>query len=394
MSFNFIRSTIRPSTLLRTKPPIRAPHFKSPKGFLSTQVQQNNRLPTWIGLTTLVLTTSTLTYTFYPKSEEVFPKDIKKILRLALLAERNGDLVQSKKCFMDAYEHGKMELDLMKLSGIGIRWASMLERFQEFKEAKEVYTKVYKELEKGIAIGKGKGDEGFVKMRMVSVAQKLASISEDQKEVERYLAWSVEELLKLTLPQGNRSRENGKEKERIVLGELDLPEWVKEVELGSCLESLGDFYAKHGPPEYSLTLYLQALSILLPPKPRQKEPTILEKCHASIIMNNISQLHVQRKPYKIKESREWLKKALELIPVGKDLTDEERFECLKNRMVIEENLGTLDEMMGDFGNAKQRFSGGKMVAEELGVRSWIDRCDENLNRIQSKESGQKDTTLS
>ncbi|EGG13212.1 Hypothetical protein MELLADRAFT_58366 [Melampsora larici-populina 98AG31] len=398
MSFHFIRSSYRSSIFqLAKNSSTPSKHLTKPyQRTFHTQIKPRNQLPKWIGLSTIILSIGLISYTVFPTSihEGGFPKEIKKNLRFALLAEKNGELIQSKKFFKYAYELGRLEgIELMKLSGIGIRWGSMLESFDEIQEAKEVYLLVFKDLEDRISNENGNGIEGYLKMRMVSVAQKLAQISNDKKLIEKYLTWSVEELLKLSLPGigSNRSREN----EKIVLGEIELPEWVKGIELGSCLESLGDFYAQNGEPEYSLTLYLQALSILLPPKPRKKEPTVLERCHASILMNNISQLHLQRKPKMISQSKEWLKKALELIPIDDDddevnLNQEERFECLKNRMVIEENLGSLEEMMGDLVKAKERFLVGKELAKELKVGSWIDRTDENLKRIELKQIGQKD----
>ncbi|KAH9812502.1 hypothetical protein DFH28DRAFT_930932 [Melampsora americana] len=399
MTFNFLRSTLLPKLSNQRQIPIRSRPFNTlHKVLIHNQPRrEKDRISNkskWIGMSSIILIISTITFTgFYLTQEPIFSKEIKEKLRIGIISEGRGDLMKSNEGFKEAYELGKSKkIELNKLSGIGIRWGLMLERSLEVQEAKKVYLLVFKDLEDGLQSVKDEEEKRRLKMRMISIAQKLSTLSDDQDEIEGYLTWSVEEILKLSLPElENRSNSNSIEtqkvkKDGIILGEIDLPEWVKSVELGSCLESLGEFYAKNGKPEYSLTLYLQALSILLPPKPRKREPTILEKCHASILMNNISQLHLQTQPKMIDECQEWLKKSLDLILSieSKILNSEERFESVKNRMVIEENLGSLEEMRGEFDQAKEKYRVSQQMAHQLGIQSWIDRSDENLKRINLK----------
>jgi hypothetical protein len=91
-------------------------------------------------------------------------------------------------------------------------------------------------------------------------------------EEEKWLTWSVERLLEIVQEHGvalrsgpsengteERGQENQAEEVRLVLADLDLPEWVTKTDLGAPLEALGAFYARQGKVEsvrfsFSLTL--------------------------------------------------------------------------------------------------------------------------------------------
>lgn len=71
----------------------------------------------------------------------------------------------------------------------------------------------------------------------------------------------------------------------ILVGEMDLPSWVTKTDIGATLESLGNLYARKGNVEYAMPLYLQSISLLMPPpSARKEEPSTEEKCHAATIV--------------------------------------------------------------------------------------------------------------
>lgn len=72
----------------------------------------------------------------------------------------------------------------------------------------------------------------------------------------------------------------------MLVGELDLPPWVGKNDLGATLEALGNFYAGKRNVEYAMPLYLQSISLLLPPPKADKpEPGSADKCHAATIVS-------------------------------------------------------------------------------------------------------------
>lgn len=133
----------------------------------------------------------------------------------------------------------------MKLSGIAITLCEVLEQDNRFKEAHEWYTAALEHLRKNWSVLTNEE-----KLRAISIGQKLGEMADTyqlgEAEEERWLTWSVEEMLKLakaiesTKPRGN-SEEN-----RLVLSDLELPKWARVTDIGAPLESLGAFYARTG----------------------------------------------------------------------------------------------------------------------------------------------------
>ena len=78
----------------------------------------------------------------------------------------------------------------------------------------------------------------------------------------------------------------GKKIEPITVGELELPAWVGKADMGATLEALGNLYAARGDVEYAMPLYLQSISLLVPPPSSGKpEPGSSDKCHAATIVS-------------------------------------------------------------------------------------------------------------
>lgn len=83
-----------------------------------------------------------------------------------------------------------------------------------------------------------------------------------------------------------KSKKAESDEDAILVGELGLPKWVTKTDLGGTLETLGNLYARKGNVEYAMPLYLQTISLLLPPpQARQHEPSTGDKCHAATIVS-------------------------------------------------------------------------------------------------------------
>ena len=90
------------------------------------------------------------------------------------------------------------------------------------------------------------------RLRTVAVAFKLAELctNEEEVEVEKWLVWAVEEVLRLAGVQtkngdsvGGTARSDSTSAS-VVLAELDLPSWMCRVDLGAPLAALGSVYAR------------------------------------------------------------------------------------------------------------------------------------------------------
>jgi hypothetical protein len=158
----------------------------------------------------------------------------------------------------------------LKLSGIGIALAGVLEEDDRPQQAYEVYVDVLKDLQTRKELGLGKEKQRppppppplseRERMRIVAVAHKLGEMAEmyqqPQEEEEKWLTMAVEEVLRVVkdmqdVAKKGREKEKEKEKEKVkavktLLDDLELPPWVSRTDIGAPFESLGAFYARAG----------------------------------------------------------------------------------------------------------------------------------------------------
>lgn len=146
----------------------------------------------------------------------------------------------------------------LKLSGIG----AVLAEVAPERRAKEVLRSVW---DRGGASGSassdspGNGSSDWAAytltneecLRRVAVACKLAELcaNEDREEEERWLVWAVEEVLLLAGVQtknGSSAGSTAHFDSSVVLAELELPSWMRRVDLGAPLAALGSVYAHKG----------------------------------------------------------------------------------------------------------------------------------------------------
>jgi hypothetical protein len=182
----------------------------------------------------------------------------------------------------------------LKLSGIAITLASVLETDNRPKEAWDVYLQALSprpptgpsspQNEAHTSIKFPHPEEGQLSpqeiMRQVSIAHKLGEMAETygfgEAEEEKWLTWSVERLVEVVKEHeamlrsgsdrkyiGERGQEKPKNETRevteeirkledesgMLLADLDLPEWVTKTNLSAPLEALGAFYSRHGKVE-------------------------------------------------------------------------------------------------------------------------------------------------
>ncbi|EPQ29755.1 uncharacterized protein PFL1_02974 [Pseudozyma flocculosa PF-1] len=239
---------------------------------------------------------------------------------------------------------------------------------------------------------------------------------ESPDPAERNLVWSVEEMLRLALPEEVRQKAldaaaaGSKEatgvvdlagggaagrisdEDKVLIADLKLPPWVTQHEIGAAMEALGSFYATRGKAEYAVPLYLQALSILMPPPPSsssaagtRKQATVADRCRAAVLMNNLSQLFVEtgldaraHSASDLVQAKSWASKGLEISDItirkagfdgpppssssiktveetSEERTRQVRMECLRVQITLLFNLGVMSEMTGDVCDARKYY---------------------------------------
>ena len=132
----------------------------------------------------------------------------------------------------------------MKLSGIAIILCEVLEQDNKPKEAYEGYIAALEHLWKNWSALTSEE-----RLRAISLGQKLGEMADTyqlgEAEEERWLTWTVEEVLKVAM-DFRSSKHAGDNEGNVILSDLELPKWVTVTDIGAPLESLGAFYARTG----------------------------------------------------------------------------------------------------------------------------------------------------
>lgn len=132
----------------------------------------------------------------------------------------------------------------LKITGIAVALADALENSNKPVRAYEVYTQALQTLQKDEIKNTLTGPE---RLRAVAISLKLSELAQDLKlpnmEVEKWLVWSVEELLRIVKTPASGGTD---EDEQLNLPMLPLPSWITKTDVGAPLEALGSFYAKAG----------------------------------------------------------------------------------------------------------------------------------------------------
>lgn len=240
------------------------------------------------------------TFTVYPDSAT---HPIRSKLRAAIRAESTQEYERAANFFEQAYDlcldlyRQSHELErgddgLIKLSGIAVRWGGMWEQTGQLDRAIQVYDTGFQPIADRLErhklssvdgdVAAAAGVVGFEAVkRGAGLALKLGDLwttlgaatpslnREAQSEAERYYAWAVQELMRMSLtpeqkdkvkdemdkqnnphlvPSSSSSSPSTRPPSGDAKGEkgLELPGWIGEVELVAAFERLGDLYSRQG----------------------------------------------------------------------------------------------------------------------------------------------------
>ncbi|OBZ67454.1 TPR repeat-containing protein P27G11.02 [Grifola frondosa] len=336
----------------------------------------------------------------------MWPEEVRGDLRAGIKAKHQNDLNLSERYLRRAWETAQT-LPLvrfsaephLKLSGIAIALAEVLEANDRPQPAYEVYSGALSQLQNV------QGLSGRERMRAVSIAAKLGEMAEvyqqPPEEEERWLTWAVEEVLHIVRegqPRETVNVEGASADTPMMLAELDLPVWVSKSDVGAPLEALGKFYAREGKPEYATALYLQATSLLIPPPASKRQASTEELCRGAQLMNNLSDLMLQGPPPDNQRNAEkWARQSLSIIEKAKasakgnvDGID----ICEHTLAAVLFNLGSLLEMAGDYKQSAGLYKASLDQSNRIGMREGTMQARFALRRIERAVNKQSAATSS
>jgi len=355
-----------------------------------------------------VVSTAYGVYEFY-SAFTMWPKEVRGDLRAGIKAKNQGDFDISERYLRRAL---RTALDMpladfspephLKLSGIAIALASVLEAADRPEPAYEVYSDALSRLRTS-----PDALSGPERMRAVALASKLGEMAEvfqlPVEEEERWLTWAVEELLRIVRDEGNKGRlvvEGAVRNDGntpVMLAELEMPPWVTKTDVGAPLEALGRFYSREGNVEYAIPLYLQAINLLVPPKSSKKTSTVEERCRGAQLMNNLAELSIRGEPTatKRKQAEAWARQGLSTIEQTKaagKADAEDIMLCDEALAAVLFNLGSLLEMGGDFEESRSLYQRSLEQAKTIKMREGVMEAQtaiRRLDRAAKRRSGEE-----
>ncbi|KAH9915762.1 hypothetical protein B0H21DRAFT_326380 [Amylocystis lapponica] len=413
-----LRSETRPSSSLQAfaaKAALRrAPsrHVRSVRHISSESsprswVRSNSRISTVFGVLIALGVGSTAygLYEFYT-AFTLWPEEVRADLRAGIKAKHQGELFTSERYLRRAWETAlgldpaRFKADpLLKLSGIAIALAEVLEAEGKPQPAYDVYAAAHAALQAAPARSPAE------RMRGVALAARLGEMAETYQqppeEEERWLTCAVEELLRVLRDQraaeGLRVDGGGAADAPVVLAELELPSWVSRTDVGAPLEALGRFYSRQENVQYAIPLYLQAISLLVPPASAKRRTTTEEKCRGAELMNNLSELSLRGPPTPEKRDRaeQWARQALSTIERTKASAagDADLTTCETALAAVLFNLGSLLEMGGDFDKSRDFYQASWDQSKRIRMKEGILEAQVALRRLE-RASKRDSTTMS
>ncbi|KZT23713.1 hypothetical protein NEOLEDRAFT_1136204 [Neolentinus lepideus HHB14362 ss-1] len=373
-----------------------------------------------------IATTGCGIYQFY-QTFTLWPPAVRGDLRAGIKAKNQGDLVLSERYLRRALETAQ-SLPLsdfspepyLKLSGIAVALAEVLEANGKPEEAYKTYADALDRLKKAISYSEQlKLQElassaptskdtpthetelvltGPERLRAVAIACKLGEMADTyqqpETEEEQWLTWAVEELLRTLIDMRQHhkiadatKREEKQKDVQIVLADLSLPKWVTKTDVGAPIEALGRFYAKTGRVDYATTLYLQAISILMPPAGSGNTASAEDSCRVAQLMSNLSELIMRGSPTpdKLHQAEAWAQQALAVVNKTTKTArgnPEQIAGCEETLGAVLFNLGSLREMNNDRAAAKDYFATSLEQSKRMQSQEGILEAKTALRRLE------------
>ncbi|KAG7090179.1 hypothetical protein E1B28_011786 [Marasmius oreades] len=322
----------------------------------------------------------------------IWPPEVRADLRDALTAKMKGDLHLSERYFHRAWKTIQTlpisslgTQPYLKLTGVAVSLADVLEVANKPERAYDVCAEALGILQREDVMGTLKGPE---RLRGVALASKLGELAEQlgkpREEEEKWKVWAVEEILRVVKAEATE------EKKTLDLPMMPLPKWITKADVGAPLQQLGAFYARTGKLEYAMPLYLQAISLLIPPAPKQSSPE--DRCRGAQLMGDLSELLMRGKPTpeRIHQAEAWATQALAVLQKTRgELNRKEIRICEAAYAAALFNVAAFKEMANDTQTARKLYKEGLEQSRAISMQEGIVEASEALMRLDS-EPGRKE----
>ncbi|CAG8769542.1 4144_t:CDS:1, partial [Acaulospora morrowiae] len=181
-------------------------------------------------------------YKYYTSAVFKYPIEIRKILRKGLYYHQrdpNRAVTFYQTALTQALNHEELDNASPEVTGIMIQLGSLYEELGRIRDAIDVLTMAYDIIVTPDNIPVKL--EGEIKIRSISLAQKLGDLHQNlrqHEQAEKYYVWSVEQLLQSQQELSHNRSGFFSRKEGLVL-----PSWMTSTDLGASLEALASFYS-------------------------------------------------------------------------------------------------------------------------------------------------------
>ncbi|KAF8910626.1 hypothetical protein CPB84DRAFT_1764172 [Gymnopilus junonius] len=353
----------------------------------------------------------------------MWPHEVRSDLRDGLRAKRKGDVDTAISYLSRAWQTTKsLPLEtfgddpLLKVTGIGIALGGLLEDAHRLEDAYAVYEDTFWLLRTAymnlppstldnrpdLGVETLKGLTRADRMRAVSLSYKLAEMAHDlsrpSEEEERWLVWSVEAILRTVLDappmkavevvtRDGTGTGVGDEhpKVKVLVEQLGLPTWSVRHDIAAPFEALGTYYAKSGNITYALPLYLQAISILLPPTPNVTP--VEDRCRGAQLMGNVAELMISStntknaSPEALSQAEAWARKGLDVVIAARKLSPIKCDVCEESFAMLLYNVAMIRELSGDRTQARTLLTEALEQSKAIGMDEGIKYSEEALRAL-------------
>ncbi|KAF8220921.1 hypothetical protein L208DRAFT_727251 [Tricholoma matsutake] len=337
-------------------------------------------------------------YNFY-HTVTLWPSEVRKDLRSGIRAKHSGDLNASEQYLQRAWTIAKsLPISVfgsephLKVSGIAICLASVLEQNHKPERAFEVYEEAFEMMPQQSETLSGKE-----KVRSVGIAYKLGemagAVKGKEDTEEGYLCLAVEALLKDKDDSERQTREgqglmgnNVNMNDDAAMKMFELPQWATKIDIAAPFEALGSFYARTGRLESAMALYLHTMSILIPPPPQSS--SVEDRCRGAQVMTALSDLIMRNPEFNsvseaLRQAELWSKKALDIATQHSSRLNNV-VHCDAVLVAAAYNIGILKKMMGDKENARFHFEQSLKVSKMIGMQEGIQNAEEALSKVDEE----------
>ncbi|KAF5373204.1 hypothetical protein D9757_010564 [Collybiopsis confluens] len=275
---------------------------------------------------------------------------------------------------------------IFKITGLAVAFGDILERAGKGEQAYDLYVQLLDILQQDDVKNTLTGPE---RLRAVALSTKLGELATQLKrskvKEEKWL-----ELLRIVRgPTDESLGGSGDDVDDYSQGKINFP-LMNKTDIGAPLEALGAFYAYAGRLDFAMPLYLQAISLLIPPAP--KKSSAEDRCRGAQLMMNLSELIMrgQPTPQVLHQTESWATQAL-------GVTKKARRELSKPADLCEEvyaaalfNVATFREMAGDKSTARSLFREGLEQARSIGMAEGTREASNALRRLDMEQMQQKE----